>query len=214
MITFKLKFGVGIRHDPAVTSWMARGFALDLGDRLHLEFRLRADWDPKWFGRSHEQGGMFTGYTGCVGPLALELDRRHLTYGEAVGAPSYLRDPALDWVIDEFDSSFNALAIASLRYHRDWSICDIGDERRAEFQQLIARLSEPMPKYTEEEQAAFVAAGDLFPEAEVGERVTMRPLTPAEQAAHEAWRIREAEWEQRIDEARRDFVGIMRYLWS
>ncbi|WP_238219599.1 hypothetical protein [Tsukamurella pulmonis] len=37
-----------------------------------------------------------------------------MTYGEAVGAPEYLRDPALAWVIDEFDHSFNALAIASL----------------------------------------------------------------------------------------------------
>ncbi|CAM4031069.1 hypothetical protein TSST111916_18905 [Tsukamurella strandjordii] len=214
MITFKLKLGFGVRHDPAVTSWMARGVALDLGDRLHLEFRLRADWDPKWFGRSHEPGGMSTGYTGCVGPLALEFDRRHLTYGEAVGAPTYLRDPAFDWVIDEFDHSFNALAIASLTYHCDWSICDIGDERRTEFQQLIARLEEPTPEYTDGEQTISDAAGDLFPEVKVGEAVTMRPFTPAEHAAHEAWQVRVAEWEHRIDEARRDFVGVMRYLWS
>ncbi|MBS4102783.1 hypothetical protein [Tsukamurella paurometabola] len=214
MITFKVKLGFGVRHDPAATSWMARGVALDLGDRLHLEFRLRQEWDPTWFGRSVERGGMFTGYTGCVGPLALVLDRRHLTYGEAVGAPPYLQDPALDWVIDEFDHSFNALAIASLKYHCDWSICDIGEERRAEFHQLIERLEEPMPGYTEEEQAVFDAAGPRFPEVEVGGSVTMRPSTPAEQAAHEAWRARVNEWEQRIDQARRGFVGVMRYLWS
>lgn len=214
MITVKLKFGFGVRHDPAVTSWMARGVALDLEDRLHLEFRLRANWDPKWFGRSHEPRGMSTGYTGCVGPLALEFDRRHMTYGEAVGAPSYLRDPTFDWVIDEFDHSFNALAIASLKYHCDWAITGIEDQRRAEFQQLIERLEEPMPEYSDAEQAVFDAAGELFPEVKVGEKLTMRPFTPEERAAHEAWRIREAEWEERIDEARRDFVGVMRYLWS
>ncbi|SEB29461.1 Uncharacterised protein (plasmid) [Tsukamurella tyrosinosolvens] len=90
---------------------------------------------------------------------------------------------------------------------------DIEGQRRAEFQQLIERLSEPMPEYTDE-QAVFDAAGPRFPEAEVGEKVTMRQFTPAEQAAHAVWREREAAWEARIDEARRDFVGVMRYLWS
>lgn len=214
MITFKLKLGIGVhRDDRSANSHVTPGVALDLGNRLHLELRLRADWDPKVLGRSDDRRGMYTGATACVGPIALHGAWRTLTYGEAVGAPPYLRDPAFDWVIDEFDSSFNALAIASLKYHRDWAISDIGDERRAEFQQLIERLEEPAPEPTGSgEVFVFEARGEPF--SELTETIVMRKLTPDEQAAHEDWRAREAAWEQRIDEARRDFVGVMRHLWS
>ncbi|KXO99412.1 Uncharacterised protein (plasmid) [Tsukamurella tyrosinosolvens] len=215
MITFKLKLGIGVhREDRSASSHVTHGVALDLGDRLHLEMRLRADWDPKVLERSDDRRGMYTGATACVGPLALHGAWRTLTYGEAVGAPPYLRDPAFDWVIDELDSSFNALAIASLKYHCDWSICDIGDERRTKFRQLIVRLQEPAPTYTEAEMAVFDAAGPRFRHSRVGGPVTMRPSTPAEREAHEDWRAREAAWEERLDQARRDFVDVMRELWS
>jgi hypothetical protein len=61
-------------------------------------------------------------------------------YRKLVGAPKYL--DKLNWIIDEFDLSFNALAIASLRYHLDYSHCD-NEDRREFYEELINRLSEP-----------------------------------------------------------------------
>jgi len=42
----------------------------------------------------------------------------------------------------------------------------------------------------------------------------LRPPTDRERAVYAAQRERTAEWEQRMVETRRDFVGVMRELWS
>ena len=160
-----------------------------------------------------ERGGLYRYSLLPIGPIAVGYYRRCLTYGEVVDAPPRFTDAAFDWVIDEFDDSFNDLAIASLRYHQDWSINFCDDERRARYQDLIDRLSEPLLGFADEERAVFAAAGDRLVRVD-GRRSMLRPPTARERDAYAAHRQRTAAWEQRMGEARRDFVDIMPELWS
>lgn len=187
------------------------GVAVTIG-RRRIEMRRRHRGDRPAWNRS-ERGGLYRRSLLPIGPIAVAYCRRFLTYGEAVGAPPRFTDAAFDWVIDEFDDSFNDLAIASLRYHQDWAVTSCSDERRARYQDLIDRLSEPSPDFTDEERAVFAAAGDRLVRVD-GRRSTLRPPTDREQAAYAAQRERTAAWEQRMVEAQRDFIGIMRELWS
>ncbi len=187
------------------------GVAVTIG-RRRVEMRCRHRGEGPAWNRS-ERGGLYRYGLLPIGPVAVVYYRRCLTYGEAVDAPPRFTDAAFDWVIDEFDASFNDLAVASLRYHQDWAITFCSDERRARYQELIDRLSEPSPDFTDEEQAVFAAAGDRLVRV-AGGRSRLRPPTDREQEAYAERRARTAAWEERMGEARRDFVGIMRELWS
>lgn len=132
------------------------------------------------------------------------------SYLTLVGAPKYLRD--VDWILDEFDSSFNELAAASLRYHLDYSVCD-NEDRRTQYEDLIKRLTEPEPDTTDEESAAIATWHPLTQQDEKG-RHTLTECPPAAAAAFDTWQSREEAWRARIDQARHDFVDIMRNLWS
>ena len=46
------------------------------------------------------------------------------------------------WVIDEFDSSFDTLAMASLRYHMDYAVTLCEGERRETYQSLLEEFEE------------------------------------------------------------------------
>lgn len=125
-------------------------------------------------------------------------------YLTLVGGPDYLRN--LSWILDEFDSSFNDLATASLRYHMDHAVTYCDDEQRAKYQDLIDRLNEPSPEFTAEEDAILHGPGyrdRLFGES-----------TSEERAARNAWIERCHQRDRRIDQARHDFVDVMRNLWS
>ncbi|CPT82205.1 Uncharacterised protein [Mycobacteroides abscessus] len=187
------------------------GVAVTIG-RRRIELRRHHSGDgPLW--NRLERGGLYRRSLLPIGPIAIVYYRRSLTYGEAVGAPPRFTDAVFDWVIDEFDDSFNDLAIASLRYHQDWAITFCDGERRARYQDLIDRLSEPSPDFTDEERAVFAASGDRLVRVD-GSRSMLRPPTDRERAVYAAQRERTAEWEQRMVETRRDFVGVMRELWS
>lgn len=134
-------------------------------------------------------------------------------YLTLVGGPKYLRN--LNWIIDEFDSSFNDLAIASLRYHLDYSVCD-NEHRRPVYEDLIFRLSLREPTFTDEEMAILHPPGWTF-EDDVERRDGRTYLKPASgevAAIYEAQRKREDEYYEQMDQARHDFVDIMRALWS
>lgn len=131
-------------------------------------------------------------------------------YIELVDAPKYLHQKKIvDWIIDEFDSSFNDLAIASLRYHLDYSICD-NEPRREKYEDLITRLSEPHPEVcdNDEEHAILDATTEHW--------FTGGPQkkSPEADAIFDRYHQREADWDARIKQARHDLIDIMRELWS
>ncbi|MEC4833772.1 hypothetical protein R2362_03160 [Mycobacteroides chelonae] len=134
------------------------------------------------------------------------------SYRELVGAPEYL--DRTNWIIDEFDSSFNDLACASLRYHMDHSVCYCDDKRRAVYQDIHDRLMEPEPDTTDEESAAMDTWDLIGPyDSERGVYIG-NPCPPEASAAIDSWEARIVEWRSRQDKARHDFVDIMRGLWS
>lgn len=144
----------------------------------------------------------------------IKLSTRGKDYLTLVKAPSYLKN--LNWVIDEFDSSFNDLAIASLRYHLDFSICD-NESRRDVYEDLIARLGEEPPDFTDEEMAILQPPGwkfedDFEPLPGGGSR--LRESTPEQGAVYRAFRVREDEHHARIQQARHDLIDILPHLWS
>lgn len=132
---------------------------------------------------------------------------------DLVNVPGYLSN--LDWVIDELDSSFNALAVASLRYHLDHSILD-NEDRRAHWEALIERLDEPYPVITDLDgyllddgtaEPRFTPAGNGYYTSTFEPSDQMRDLLDRQQEA-------ERQWQNRIQRARHDFVDVLPWLWS
>lgn len=143
----------------------------------------------------------------------IEIHGRGKNYRELTGLPPM----SIDWILDEFDASFNDLAIASLRYHMDYSVCECPDERRAKYEDLIARLSERCPRFTNEELAILQPPGwtieDEFEAMDNGNYL-WRQSTPEAKAIYAAHDAREDAWHARMQQARHDFVDIMPHLWS
>lgn len=122
----------------------------------------------------------------------------------------------IDWIIDEFDASFNQLACASLRYHLDHSVAD-NDEHREEWEALITRLSEPEPEFTDAEMAVLEPPGWTFEddfEPLPDGRYLLRKSSPERLAAYEAHRLRDVAYDERIQQARHDFINVLPKLWS
>ena len=144
----------------------------------------------------------------------LELATKGKDYLTLVGGPKYLRN--IDWILDEFDDSFNALATASLRYHLDFSVCD-NSAQREQYEDIIERLNEPAPEFTDEELSVLHPPGwsimDDFEPNDDG-TFTLRESTPGQKKIYQRHWEREDEWRQRIDKARHDFVDIIWGLWS
>ncbi|BAD58800.1 hypothetical protein [Nocardia farcinica] len=134
-------------------------------------------------------------------------------YWKLVG---FERKPSVDWMLDEFDASFNALAIASIRYHLDYSVLD-RERFRESFEDLIARLSEPRPRFTEEEMAVLEPPGWKFEDEFIPQpdgSFRMKPRVGEERAIYDAQQAREDAWHERIQQARHDFIDILPHLWS
>ncbi|GAA2440490.1 hypothetical protein [Mycolicibacterium llatzerense] len=163
------------------------------------------DWSEKLYERTRTRGHQIAMPIGFGHRLLLTTRGR--SYRELVGAPKDLDDT--DWIIDEFDHNFNALAIASLRYHLDFSVCDNSD-RREVYEDLIARLAEPPPDFadTPEEEAIATPPRDGLREWFNRER------SPEYLALSARYRKREADYQSRIQQARHNFVDIMPQLWS
>lgn len=136
----------------------------------------------------------------------IEIHGRGKNYRELTGLPPM----SIDWILDEFDASFNDLAIASLRYHMDHSVALCPPERRERYAALIERLSERPPRVadTEEKKAVLHADWD-----EHGLNGIMRQ-DPVIDAIHEDYWRRQDEFHARMQQARHDFIDIMPHLWS
>lgn len=212
MRMFVFKIGAGCNDE----MWPDKGhdgFKFSVGYytftfRKRYEHEILAGESRRWW-RS-ERGGLYDTLYFPVGGWCLDGFRGRLSYAEAVGFKQ-----SLDWVIDEFDASFNDLAVASMRYHMDWSVCYCDDERRAKYESMIARLSEPAPDTTPEEHAA-IETWDMFSGEmnEDGSR-TVPPCPPEAGSAFDSWQERLDAHKDRISAARIEFVrDILPGLWS
>lgn len=189
---------------------------------FNVEFRKRREYEiskDSWEGESRhgfieERGGLYETAYLPLGSWCVDVYHNLKSYAEAVG----VRNLHLDWILDEFDASFNELASGSLRYHMDYAVTYCSDEQRARYQGLIDRLSEPHVSFTEEEMAVLSPPGstieDDFEVSDDGGLLKTKPASDAEKAIYKASRVREVEWRKRRDEARHDFVKIMPELWS
>ncbi len=165
---------------------------------------------PAW--NQTRRGGLFTESALPLPGVTLSYTRRRLSYGEAVA--SRFTDTAFDWVIDEFDASFNDLAIATLRYHQDWAVTDCDDQHRAAYQDLIDRLGESAPDFTDKEIRVLDAARAERIERLPNGRTRLHPPTAEVAAVYAAHDQRQNEWLSRITRSRHDFVDIVPDLWS
>ena len=168
-----------------------------------IQTRYRQDRGSRW---GHSRGRL----TEHVWQMPLwrwdvTVHGRGKSYRELTGFPKY----SIDWILDEFDSSFNDLAVASLRYHLGFSVCD-NEDRRPKYEDLIERLTEPRPRFTEEELAILRTGRTIEEELDA-----LNERTPPDRSAvYDAYRAREDAYLERIRQARHDFVDIMPELWS
>lgn len=211
---------------PVSVTWRSRGSSTDprglelrvgrraITLRSRYNFEHPEDWNPdggKPFWRRSQRGGLYTeSKLPLPRGLMLELHEQRMDYAQATKFPY-----SLDWVIDEFDASFDALAAASLRYHMDWSVCECPADRRQRYQGLIDRLTERPPRLSTDEHAVLEAVhanrtdGDFF-----GTKSSTPEQLSAYEAVSAAMETRREEWEARAMAARHDFIDITRELWS
>ena len=171
-----------------------------------LQFHEHYDWEKRFgveTGRCKEKELRIP-----IGKYALELATPTKSYLELVDGPEYLNNTS--WILDEFDSSFNDLAISSLKYHLDFSICDKSD-RREKYEDLIARLGEEGPDVvdTPEKQAIW---DEHYGDDTVGNINKEKPEALRE--IFNDYRKRTKEHFERQQQARHDFIDIMPELWS
>lgn len=193
----------------------------------------RIEWSSRWLSIDIDPRSWFTIYTplGSIGidhfrsftkqgisrgrcrewelylPLTMDwqlhLSTRGVDYLTLVDGPAYLRN--LNWILDEFDASFNDLAIASLKYHLDHSVAGGRDE--VKYEDLIRRLGEDSPELTDEEVEILHPPGQNLLDSQ-------DRSTPERNATRTGYMQRVEEHRERIDQARHDFVNVMRELWS
>lgn len=140
--------------------------------------------------------------------LALRLYKDGMSYAEAVG---FDKDITVDWIIDEFDSSFDALAVASMKYHMDWSVAVCPPERRAVYEKLIEKFETRVDYFTEEELNHFDECRGVGFQKWFGSRDNC--VTCKE--ANNLYKIRIEVAEKLQKEARVEFVEkVLPTLWS
>ena len=113
------------------------------------------------------------------------------------------------WVIDEFDSSFNTLAMASLRYHMNHSVAVCAGKQRATFQSPLDRFEEAQHRDTSPHGYM-----DHFSQHREGVIELLRLKCPEckefQAQKDEARQKRKAD----INKLRHEFVNILPWLWS
>lgn len=209
---FKLSVGMNFTRSIDSTRKKKNGFSVSVNDYC-VEFRLRESYENSPYGdgptKSHgwqqKRNGIYKeAFVRLPFNACIELVKNEMDYAQAVG----LKDMSLDWIIDEFDASFNDLAIASMRYHMDWAVTYCDDETRAHFEDLIHRLSQ-------RGEANFPADEAAHLESHSGSFSWKERRNCEECAAIFAnYRVREEEARQDQMKARHDFVEIMPRLWS
>lgn len=177
--------------------------------------RYESEFKPRWdFSRGRVQERVTR--VPLTKTHTLELNSRGKSYLDLVGAPDFLK--SMDWIVDEFDASFNALATASLRYHMDHAVTYCSDERRAQYQDIIDRLNPPHPKRfdpgeEEIEKRWRDSRKDWRNRLRGNDPSMLNDLDEFEEYT-ERYRDRQKERDAVINQARHDFVDIMPTLWS
>lgn len=196
------------------------GVTISLND-LTISVRPKRwkDEDGKGIDWNNKRGELYTQkffrlpFNYCV-----DTHKREKTYAEAVNT---LLD--IDWVLDEFDVSFNELAISSMKYHMDYAVTDCTPERRAKYENMIERLTRQAYPITDAELDALEGVNkvdlDTLNDDDFWEAITNPERTPEQAALVEDYSARKeqhnnAQWE-RIKAARIEFVSdILPGLWS
>ncbi|QBP33280.1 hypothetical protein SEA_BRUTONGASTER_63 [Gordonia phage BrutonGaster] len=204
----EITLGCGLTRPDSVGKSPADGIYIEVGS-YHFELRRQRRHELKsdhWEGEARhwwqsERQGIYDTLFLPIGRLCVDGFRSRQSYAEYCGVP-YL---SVDWILDEFDSSFNDLAVASLKYHLELSVA-CNEHNRDRYEDLMKRLTEEEPTFTKEESdLVFAKEGGFFtPEAD----------TPAGRSVFADYRDREKAYLERIRQARHDFVDIMPELWS
>lgn len=222
-MSIELTVGLGCTYGPNIKK--ASGIYLKVG-KYCLQARKRSRHEvPHKYGegerfhwwrsdsRLPSRAGLSDSIYIPFGSWCVDICRTNKEYADLVG----YKAPSINWIIDEFDHSFNDLAVASLRYHMDHSVCYCEDDRRDTYQDIIDRLNEPCPDFTAEEMAILEPPGWTFEDElePLGDGTSrLKPATPERREVFGAYRLREDAWYERQDKARHDFVDVMRGLWS
>lgn len=70
------------------------------------------------------------------GGYVVEQSREIQSYVDLVGLGKY----SLDWIIDEFDASFNDLAVGALKYHMHYAVTVCYEETYQRYEALVRDL--------------------------------------------------------------------------
>lgn len=178
----------------------AKGIELTVNNHT-FEFRKKYRFEDNraYWWKSDKRRGQSKAFLPLPLKLCISGFREDKTYAELVNVP----DLTVDWIIDEFDASFNKLAVASMQYHLNHAITIPTQHKRETFNALIRRFETlqdiALEGITKEEYNNF-GKGDTTPE--VRKRVLNAIL----------------ERDKKIEAAeiavREDFLKIVPYLWS
>ncbi len=177
--------------------------------------RYESKYKPRWeFSRGRVQERIIR--VPLTKTHTLELNSRGKRYLDLVGAPEFLK--SMDWIVDEFDASFNALATASMRYHMYHAVTYCSDKRRAQYQDIIDRLNQPevtmFDPGEEEIENRWQDSRKVWRNKLRGNDPSMLNDRDEFEKYTERYRSRQKERDALINQARHDFVDIMPTLWS
>lgn len=124
-------------------------------------------------------------------------------------------------IVDEFDSSFEKLAIASLNYHIHHSVSVCPPSTQEKYENLIERLSAHSPRFTDEESKHLsnCRAQRRKKKYDSKDNDFLKDLmTPTRcetcQNIYQKLDERQLEFKNNKAQTRHDFVDIMPSLWS
>lgn len=187
----KVQLKFGIRKCPWVDD---KGIEFSWQNKT-LTVRKRRIYEQDHENKTEDVDGIYTTkYVKLPFGLCIETCKTHTTYAKKLGL-----DFSLDWVIDEFDSSFNQLAIASLKYHLNYAVTSVDTATAAIYHDLIVRLDAHYNSVMTDEEVEIINESN---DKELVDKTV------------EAYRARKEVQELDGLQARRDFVEIMGGLWS
>lgn len=187
----QLKFRLGKHRDG--------GVSLTINKKTFNLRPKRMYEDNRATGWAAQDGGHSSAYFPLPFKWCFERFRTDKTTAELVGIPEY----SLHWILDEFDSSFNDLAVGSLRYHMDHAVTHCLPETRAKYEELIRRF-EALDENTVE------GVTDADWEAYDNDTATKEQA----EKLHNGIMARNEKRRQDELSVRHDFVEIMGELWS
>ena len=175
---------------------------------VKFSIRKKYGWDKFKFRQLEPRGGF---YRETIIPLpfinrSFTITSHVRTYAQAVGF-----DLPIDWILDEFDDSFNDLAIASMKYHMYYSVVETPPALKANMERIIADLS-----YPEEKTDLSLKMGEHLKSIDGDLSFMMKHMKECSVCQEYKKQIKEEDeaYNKRMLKARHDFVDIMVELWS